>query len=303
MRNLKLAFRTLFKTPFVTIVADPVARARHRRQRGDLLAVQRDAARAAARAASGAAGELRRRRARAGLASCGQAGGCDEVFSYPMFRDLEKASTSRSAASRRIAIFGANIAFRGQTLNGERRCSSPARTSPCSASAGARPAAHADDDQTIGGAPVAVLSYATGKRSSAAIRASSARQIIVNGQPMTIIGVAPEGFNGTTLGSRPDVFVPITMRGVMNAGLERIRRPSELLGRICSRASSPACTIEQATASINDVYHADHQRRRSAAAEGHEREDDGGVPGEEDHSSSDGAPRPELAAQARRGRR
>ena len=30
---------------------------------------------------------------------------------------------------------------------------------------------------------------------------------------MTIVGVAPHGFDGTTLGTRPDVYVPITMRG------------------------------------------------------------------------------------------
>lgn len=30
---------------------------------------------------------------------------------------------------------------------------------------------------------------------------------------MTIVGVAPAGFEGTTLGFVPQVFVPITMRG------------------------------------------------------------------------------------------
>ena len=35
---------------------------------------------------------------------------------------------------------------------------------------------------------------------------------------MTIVGVAPRGFNGTTLGNNPDVFVPITMRGLMQPG-------------------------------------------------------------------------------------
>src|SRR5687767_149849 len=29
-----------------------------------------------------------------GSTSCGQAGSCDAVFSYPMFRDLERAQTS-----------------------------------------------------------------------------------------------------------------------------------------------------------------------------------------------------------------
>ena len=40
-------------------------------------------------------------------------------------------------------------------------------------------------------------------------------RMIVNGHPLTIVGIAPRGFAGTTLGSKPAVFVPITMRGLM----------------------------------------------------------------------------------------
>src|SRR3954464_10490557 len=53
-----------------------------------------------------------------GSNSCGQAGGCDEVFSYPMFRDLERQQTVFTSIAAHVA-FGANIAFRGQTINGE----------------------------------------------------------------------------------------------------------------------------------------------------------------------------------------
>ncbi len=42
--------------------------------------------------------------------------------------------------------------------------------------------------------------------------------LVVNGQPLTIVGVAPAAFEGTTLGLRPLVFVPITMRGVLSPG-------------------------------------------------------------------------------------
>src|SRR5882672_5714515 len=52
-----------------------------------------------------------------GSQSCNDAGGCDTVFSYAMFRDLEKAQGvfSGIAAHR---IFGANLAYRGQTMSG-----------------------------------------------------------------------------------------------------------------------------------------------------------------------------------------
>ena len=58
--------------------------------------------------------------------SCGQAGTCDAVFSYPMFRDLERVQTvfTGIAAHR---DFGANIAFGGRVGRRRRRRSCPAR--------------------------------------------------------------------------------------------------------------------------------------------------------------------------------
>src|SRR5262245_51441832 len=53
-----------------------------------------------------------------GSQSCNDAGKCDSVFSYPMFRDLEKTQTvfTDIAAHR---IFGANLSYRGQTMSGQ----------------------------------------------------------------------------------------------------------------------------------------------------------------------------------------
>jgi hypothetical protein len=49
---------------------------------------------------------------RSGSVSCGQMGTCDSIFSYPMFRDLQRVQTSFTgiAAHR---DFGANIAYGG----------------------------------------------------------------------------------------------------------------------------------------------------------------------------------------------
>src|ERR1044071_744754 len=53
-----------------------------------------------------------------GSQSCNQAGDCDAVFSFPMFRDLEKVQTAFTgiAAHR---TFGANLSFAKQTINGQ----------------------------------------------------------------------------------------------------------------------------------------------------------------------------------------
>src|SRR5512140_709094 len=55
---------------------------------------------------------------KSGSTSCGRAGDCEDVFSYPMFRDLERVQTvfTGIAAHRPFSV---NLAFRGSTLNGE----------------------------------------------------------------------------------------------------------------------------------------------------------------------------------------
>ena len=45
--------------------------------------------------------------------------------------------------------------------------------------------------------------------------------LVVGGQPLTIVGVAPQGFVGTTPGERPDVFAPLTLDWFP----ERLRTP------------------------------------------------------------------------------
>ncbi len=79
--------------------------------------------------------------------------------------------------------------------------------------------------------------------------------MIVNGQSMTIVGVAPKGFTGTTLGIEPKVFVPITMRAEMQPFFKAFdnRRSywAYLFGRL-----KPGVSIDQARAAINVQYHA-----------------------------------------------
>src|SRR5215217_3443280 len=105
MRNIRLAFRTLFKTPFVTIVAilslalGIGANAAIYSLFNQMLLQPLPVPQAERLVNFAAPGPIR------GSNSCGQAGGCDEVFSYPMFRDLEKASTAFSGIAGHV-IFG-----------------------------------------------------------------------------------------------------------------------------------------------------------------------------------------------------
>src|SRR6185436_1758124 len=74
------------------------------------------------------------------------------------------------------------------------------------------------DDQNVGGHPVTVLSYTFWETRLGADPNIVNKSMTINGQQMTIIGVAPRLFEGTTLGNRPAVYVPMTMRPTMGVG-------------------------------------------------------------------------------------
>jgi predicted permease len=253
MRNLKLALRTLFRTPFVTVVAilslalGIGANAAIYSLFTEML-LQPLPVSHPERLVKFAGQEPQN-----GSTSCNMAGDCDEVFSYPMFRDLERATTAFSGIAGHF-LFGVNVAMPGQTaVNGRGVFVSGSYFPVLGVRAALGRLLTPNDDQTIGGHYVTVLGYAFWQSQLGGDPGVLDKKITINGHPMTIIGVAPEGFSGTTLGERPYVFVPISMRGVMNTGWKGFEDRSSywvyLFGRL-----KPGATIEQASASINTVY-------------------------------------------------
>src|SRR4029078_1822984 len=94
-----------------------------------------------------------------GSNSCNDAGDCDEVFSYPMLRDLQKANTAFSGIAGHF-LFGVNLGMTGQTpVNGR----GVYVTGNYFSVLGLRPAVGrlltAADDETNGSNYVLVLSY------------------------------------------------------------------------------------------------------------------------------------------------
>ena len=67
------------------------------------------------------------------------------------------------------------------------------------------------DDQIPGGHPVAVVSYAWWQRRLVADRSAVGKTVTIDNIPYTIVGVAPKEFFGTTVGTAPDLWVPLAM--------------------------------------------------------------------------------------------
>ena len=154
-----------------------------------------------------------------GSNSCGQAGSCDEVFSYPMFRDLERVQTSFTglAAHRN---FGASVGYKGTSLGGEGLLVSGSYFPVLGLNAALGRLFTPEDDKTVGAHLVVVLSHDYWRTRFELNPAILNETLVINGQAMTVVGVAPRGFKGTTLGNNPDVFVPISMRGRHGSGLQ-----------------------------------------------------------------------------------
>ncbi len=256
MKRIKVAFRTLFKTPFVTLIAIVSLALGIGANSATFSLMYQMLLRPLPVPEPERLVNLAAPPPNHGMQSCGNAGGCDEIFSYPMFRDLEAIDTvfTGLAAHR---IFGANLAFQGQTLDGEGVLVS-GHYFPV---LGIQPAAGRliapDDDKTFGGDFVVVLSHAYWRTRFDARPDVVGETLTVNGQPMTIIGVAPQGFDGTTLGNQPKVFVPLTMHGLMvpqwKDKLVENRRGYWLyvFGRM-----KPGVSLEQARTAINVPYRA-----------------------------------------------
>ena len=252
MTGLKIALRTLTKTPFTTAVAvvslalgiganaaifslfDQMLRQPLPVEEPDRLV------------------NLTAPGPKPGSQSCGQAGDCDEVFSYAMFRDLERIEGSFSGVAAHVE-FSANLAYATQTANGEGLLVSGSYFPVLGVQPALGRLLGPADDERIGEHYVAVLSHSYWQNRLGADRSVLNQTIIINGHPMTIVGVAARGFEGTTLGTLPDVFVPITMRGQMIRGWDRFDNRRVYWAYLFARLR-PGVSIEAARSEISTVY-------------------------------------------------
>ena len=111
------------------------------------------------------------------------------------------------------------------------------------------------DDQNPGGHPVAVVSYAWWQQRLGGNPAAIGKTITIDNIPYNIVGVAPKEFFGTTVGSAPDLWVPLAM--------EKQLPPAHWDGRNDEKAQSlfligrlkDGVSAQQASPVINLLFH------------------------------------------------
>ncbi len=173
-------------------------------------------------------------------------------FSYPMYTDLRDQATTVSGMLARFPT--------GVTL-GEGKSTRIANAELVSGNyfdvLGLEPAAgrllHAADDRTKLQHPVAVLGWTAFQRDFGGSPSAIGRTLLVNAQPMTIVGVAPKDFRSAQVGFVSDVYVPMAMKPALTPGWDalddRRTRWMDIVARL-----KPGVSTEQALTELDLIY-------------------------------------------------
>ena len=192
-------------------------------------------------------------------AEASQAGGVETVFSYPMFRDLEREQEP-------FVGLAAHTFYEGTLSTGElAQAATVAFVSGSYFSVLAlKPALGRllgpQDDAVDGQADSVVLSYAYWQREFGGRPDVLGQTLTVDGVRLSIVGVAPEGFHGTAVSARTSVFVPITisltgnLSGLFAADLIPNHDRRDLYWVHLFARLKPGVTREGAAAAMNSLY-------------------------------------------------
>lgn len=175
-------------------------------------------------------------------------------FSYPMFREMQRDQTPFvGLAGARSA--SASLSYKNHALPGTAYLVSGNYFQVLGVGPAIGRVFTEDDDRVPGGHPVVVLSYRYWQSRFGGDVAMLNQTMVVNGYPMTIVGVAQKGFISEMPGSSRDVFVPITMKREMTPDWDGLQDRRDYWVTMVGRLK-PGTTLEQATTAINVTYRA-----------------------------------------------
>jgi predicted permease len=178
----------------------------------------------------------------------------DNAISYPMYQDFRDKNQvfngmfCRHGMTLSLSFEGRTELVAGETVSGN-------YFPVLGVGAALGRVFTASDDLTQGGHPVAVLSYRYWKTRFAGDRNAIGKKIVVNGYPLTIVGVSQPGFDGVEPGYSPQIRIPITMQDDLPRDPfpqlnKRRRRFVQAFGRL-----KPGITLERAKAGLQPLFH------------------------------------------------
>jgi len=110
----------------------------------------------------------------------------------------------------------------------------------------------AAEDRVPLGDPVAVISYDYWRRRFGAQGSAVGSTMVVNGVPLTVIGVTPRGFSGDIVGQSIDMWIPMMMRRALQSAATALDDRSfswlSMMGRL-----APGATLARARAELRVI--------------------------------------------------
>src|SRR5271167_2027659 len=175
-------------------------------------------------------------------------------FSYPMYKDLRDRNEVFAGL---LAGFHTQVNVAGQ---GESQLADGLLVSGNYFQVlGVRPflgrVFSAQDETAPGANPVAVLSYGYWTRHFGSDPNILNKQLAVNGNSLTVVGVARPGFTGVQVGQIPDLFIPITMKAQMTPNWDGLADRGDHWVAIIGRLK-PGISLTKAQAGLVPMYRA-----------------------------------------------
>ena len=178
------------------------------------------------------------------------------AFSYPMYRDFLDRNQVFSGVLCRV-IAAVSMSFNGQTERASGELVSGTYFNVLGVGAAVGRTITPDDDTTVLGHPVVVLSHRYWQARFAGDPSVLNRTMVLDGHNFTVVGVAARGFDGLEPGSVTEIFVPVTMKAWMTPGTEAVegldnRRAAwaQIFARL-----KPGLSRQQAKASMQVLFH------------------------------------------------
>lgn len=174
------------------------------------------------------------------------------LFTHEMFEDLQAAQEVFSGLAAH-ADFAANLGFEESARAGRGTLVSGSYFGVLGLTPALGRLVQPADTAVIDQSPVVVLSFDYWQRELGGRDDAIGKTLIVNGHVLEIVGVAPEGFSGTAIGWHADVFVPYTLRWLMQPAVPR-QGPRRSYWMYLFARLAPGISPEQAELGINTLY-------------------------------------------------
>ena len=176
----------------------------------------------------------------------------DNAFSYPMYTDLNSSNSVFTGMLARYAT-ECSISAGNQTDRVQAELVSGNFFDVLGVRTAIGRTFTPDDDKTPNAHPLVILTDGYWTRRFGRDNSIINRKILVNGHPMTVVGITAPGFYGIEIGAATDILVPMMMKAQMTPNWDDMTNRRSMWLNIFARLK-PGVSEKQAEAAMNVAF-------------------------------------------------